>query len=286
MQYFAKSYNTHIHDTEMDPKLLYVSHVSSKEFLESPRLMHNHHNKFELLLCMSGSCLVLIDGRPYFASTGDILIYNSNSYHQECADQSTDFSLYCVAASGLRLRGLENDCITKESAPKLLHTDEMFPVFKTLFSQIYRLVQINDNFAITASNHYLYALICELLSLYKKPGSANNIDDGSGSAIIDQIYDYLSENYDQKITLDTMSKALAISPDYISHIFKKKSGYSPMQYVTALRIGSAQMRLIETNDKISDIATDSGFNNIGNFNRTFYNLVGCSPSVFRKHNRD
>ena len=86
------------------------------------------------------------------------------------------------------------------------------------------------------------------------------------------------------VALPLIARELSMSPDYVSHTFKNQYGYSPMQYVNILRVGQAQTRLIDTKDKIADIATDVGFNNIGNFNRAFYLLVGLSPREFRKAN--
>ena len=97
-----------------------------------------------------------------------------------------------------------------------------------------------------------------------------------------EILKWLNDHYTETVSLQLISEAFSLSPDYISHLFKERFGYSPMQYVNYLRIGQAQIRLIETEDRISDIAVDVGFNNIGNFNRTFYSIVGLSPREFRK----
>ena len=97
-----------------------------------------------------------------------------------------------------------------------------------------------------------------------------------------EILAWLNEHYMEKITLQDVADSLSLSPGYVSHTFKDRFGYPPMQYVNYLRIGRAQVRLIESNDKIANIAMDVGFNNIGNFNRTFLSLVGLTPRDFRK----
>lgn len=284
MQYFAGKHTAPGRDVGTNLKLVYASSVSNPEFTENPRSFHCHHDMLELVLCMSGSCLIIIDGNPYNASKGDIVIYNSGSYHQECADQSNDFSLYCVAVTGVNVPGLDDNCISSPTSSKLIHTENAFSLFEILFSRIYDLVKINNFMDSTLIDYYLHALLCETLTLRDMNDNALFNSPATGKQfIVKQIYDYLSENYTEKITLNDVGKALSLSPDYISHVFKDASGYAPMQYVNALRIGNAQVRLIETTDKISDIAVDVGFNNIGNFNRAFLNFVGDSPREFRKH---
>ncbi len=43
--------------------------------------------------------------------------------------------------------------------------------------------------------------------------------------------------------------------------------------------------LIETDNKISEICFDCGFNNLSNFNRTFKNQKGCTPREFRSQQK-
>jgi AraC-like DNA-binding protein len=102
--------------------------------------------------------------------------------------------------------------------------------------------------------------------------------------LAEKILVWLNQHYTEQVSLQRIARELSMSPDYVSHTFKKQYGYSPMQYVNILRVGQAQTRLIDTKDKIAEIATDVGFNNIGNFNRAFYLLVGLSPREFRKAN--
>ena len=286
MQYFVKQRSLPGRNIGTKLQLIYASKVSTLEFMENPRSFHCHKGQLELLLCLSGSCLIIIDGKPNKVSTGDIVIYNSNSYHQECADQSSNFSLYCIAAKGIRVPGLANDCILKKDAPKTVRTGDSFFLFEMLFSRIYDLVRIDNFLDASLIDNYLHALICEVLSLQENKKNDVPPSSDSKSSIVDQIYNYLSENYTDRITLQTISDYLSFSPDYISHIFNEASGYSPMQYVNALRIGSAQMQLIETDDRIADIAMDVGFNNIGNFNRAFSNFAGSTPRAFRRHHKN
>ncbi|MFR3881855.1 helix-turn-helix domain-containing protein [Eubacterium ramulus] len=55
-----------------------------------------------------------------------------------------------------------------------------------------------------------------------------------------------------------------------------------LEYLNQVRIRSACDLLCNTDRSISDIAFDTGFHNLSNFNRQFRTKVGCSPQTYRK----
>ncbi|MZL71105.1 helix-turn-helix domain-containing protein [[Ruminococcus] torques] len=64
--------------------------------------------------------------------------------------------------------------------------------------------------------------------------------------------------------------------------FKQNFGLGAIEYLNQVRIRSACDLLRNTDRSISDIAFDTGFHNLSNFNRQFRTKVGCSPQTYRK----
>ena len=52
--------------------------------------------------------------------------------------------------------------------------------------------------------------------------------------------------------------------------------------LTEIRLGHASRLLIDTTQSISEVAYETGFNNISNFNRIFKKRKGCTPKEFKK----
>lgn len=282
MQYFFNRRSYAVKKVNQEVRVIYASHQSREEFLQLRRVYHSHDDVLELMLILSGSGLVIIDGVPCNVDAGDIIIYNKDSYHQENADPSNAFSLYAIAATGIRLPGLPEDHICDKNAPKVLHTENDFEMFRLLFSRIFSLVRIGDYRQTELLDNYMKVLMDEVI-LKCNTQRDNSLFMGAGKKnVSEEILEWLNEHYREKITLQDVADSLSLSPGYVSHVFKDRFGYPPMQYINYLRIGRAQIRLIESNDKIADIAMDVGFNNIGNFNRTFLSLVGLTPRDFRK----
>ena len=262
----------------------YATYLDQEEFMQLPRTFHCHDGTLELVLALSGSTVAIIDGVPWNASAGDILIYNRGVYHQEITEKSSGFSLLCIGFAGVRLPGLPENHICDKKAPMVLRTGYDFELFRMLFTRIFEIVRTGEHEQARMLDSYMNVLLGEVLLKCEDQNNHLSTEPALKRNISEKILLWLNQHYTEQVSLQRISQELSMSPDYVSHLFKKHYGYSPMQYVNILRVGHAQTRLIETKDKIADIAADAGFNNIGNFNRTFYLLIGLSPREFRKAN--
>lgn len=72
-----------------------------------------------------------------------------------------------------------------------------------------------------------------------------------------------------------------MSPYHFLREFKHVVGMSPHQFVLAQRLRRAARRLRQSEDRVADIATESGFSDLSEFNRRFRRLLGLTPSAFR-----
>ncbi len=64
-----------------------------------------------------------------------------------------------------------------------------------------------------------------------------------------------------------------------------EGGITPHQYVLRARLRDAANRLVGESDKVLDVAFDSGFGDVSNFNRAFRTEFGVSPRGFRQQCR-
>ena len=94
---------------------------------------------------------------------------------------------------------------------------------------------------------------------------------------------YLEENYDREITVESVSSAVGVSRAYLQRLFKEEIGQSILDWILSKRIDKAKYLLETSTLPIIDIAVGVGFNNRQHFSQLFRKLVGCPPSVYRKH---
>jgi len=72
-----------------------------------------------------------------------------------------------------------------------------------------------------------------------------------------------------------------MTPSYFCTFFKRATGQTPVQYIHKVRVARAIDLLRTTDQGIYDIAIDSGFANLANFNRIFKRVTGQTPSAVR-----
>ena len=92
---------------------------------------------------------------------------------------------------------------------------------------------------------------------------------------------YILEHLDSPLRLNDVARHINMSPSAFSRYFKNVMGKTFSHFVSELRVGQACRSLLETDRPIAEIAFESGFNNLSNFNRRFLELRGVTPRRFR-----
>lgn len=93
---------------------------------------------------------------------------------------------------------------------------------------------------------------------------------------------YIDDHYSEGVSLEEVAEATGISRYYVSHLFKELMGTTFVGYVNDLRLSRAAILLVTTDRPIIEIASQSGFNNLSNFNRAFKMHFDKTPSAYRK----
>jgi AraC family transcriptional regulator len=88
----------------------------------------------------------------------------------------------------------------------------------------------------------------------------------------------------QAMTLRALADAAGLSTYHFLRSFSAITGTTPHQYVlrARLRRAAVQLRVEGARRRILDIALESGFDDLSNFNRAFRAEFGMSPRVYRR----
>ena len=90
---------------------------------------------------------------------------------------------------------------------------------------------------------------------------------------------------DPDLTLERLARRSLVPARRVSGAINRSSGDSVSRYVNRLRLDEVRRRLVDTDDGITDIMLAAGFRTKSNFNRTFREAEGCSPSEWRAAHR-
>lgn len=100
------------------------------------------------------------------------------------------------------------------------------------------------------------------------------------------IFDYVLHNFQNEVTLDTVSNLIHMTPNAFCKFFKKRTNKTFFQFLIELRIEHACQLLQSHSDlSIAEISELSGFKSISNFNKKFKLSKAVVASQYRKHTR-
>jgi AraC family transcriptional regulator, melibiose operon regulatory protein len=93
---------------------------------------------------------------------------------------------------------------------------------------------------------------------------------------------FVARNYMSRIQVKDIAACVGLHPDYAATLFRKTFGTTLNVLITRHRIAHAQRQLLTTNERVVNIAHDSGFDSLSRFNRAFKQLAGMTPRQYRK----
>lgn len=98
---------------------------------------------------------------------------------------------------------------------------------------------------------------------------------------VNQTIQYMKEHLDEPMTTEQLADLAGYSPYHFSRVFKRVTGISLRQYLSALRVESGKIELLQGPSLLVKIGMRIGLASPGTFNTRFKQFVGLSPKKFR-----
>jgi AraC-like DNA-binding protein len=93
---------------------------------------------------------------------------------------------------------------------------------------------------------------------------------------------WIDAHSERNIGLEDAAREAAVSPFHFLRLFSGVLGVTPHQYLVRARLRRAARLLAEDDRDVTEVAYDTGFNDLSNFVRTFHRAAGVSPLKFRQ----
>lgn len=247
---------------------------------------------FDLLVVRQGCLYVAEDGRNYDIHAGSFLILRPDGHHyptQGCTEDTFYYWLHFQTSGGWSI----ND---RSSLPKP-DLSELQPFSPNYFTvkvpQFGMLPQPQKSFdlldslaALVRNGHRIQSLWRQQLlfqELIEQLAAAMDTPMSSPfSSCAEQAAAYLREHYREDFRAQTLGDSINFHPVYIARCMQKEFGCSPVEYLLRYRIEQAKLLLLQTDQTVSRIAEDVGFNHAAYFTSCFAKQEGISPRKYRQ----
>ncbi|KAB7667623.1 AraC family transcriptional regulator [Bacillus sp. B1-b2] len=223
---------------------------------------------------VSGKGSLIVNGQLHEVSMGSAFMIDIPSNHQYFFNSSNDhWEFYFILFRPTKLE-TEWQFLSKELGV-IFSLEEASPpvlLLKTMYLHAYNR-NINDRYL---ASSMVYQFVMEIyrnsLNLHKE----HDMPDHMKKAIR-----YIEENFTTVESVEEVAAVATLSKYYFTRLFKKITGFTPLQYVTKLRLEKAIKLLRDTDYTIEEIARMIGYANASYFIKVFRQWVGYSPGEYR-----
>ncbi|MFC3746140.1 helix-turn-helix domain-containing protein [Paenibacillus sp. GCM10012306] len=116
---------------------------------------------------------------------------------------------------------------------------------------------------------------------------AHPVEGNDSETALEFVKEYIERHYQQELTIDHLAKVAGISTRHFMRLFKKKYGYSAIDYLAVYRIERAQQLMRSGGQhRLRDIARHVGYHDDIYFRRKFKQISGVPPATFIKNSRE
>lgn len=251
------------------------------------------HDEFECTVIRQGSVYYNTLQGHFLLQAGDGIFLNPGTLHSTEPDTERNCTRRDLLFHGRLIYGSKDSILYQKYFRSFVDPDA--PPFFVLRSSVSWQADILEQIKKAARlcqnrpegyEFTVRSLLSEILfDLYCYRAAPAN-EAASGSQIenerVKQMLLYLQEHYSSPVTVGHLAAQMNISERECLRCFKKILHISPIQYLIRYRIARACGLLRQPSLSILEIGSQCGFESPSYFTKTFRQVVGCTPTEYRK----
>ncbi len=247
------------------------------------------HNAMEIIYIKKGRGQITVDLLPFAVSKGDIMLVLPGQLHsiQQVCDHSMEYENIIFELS--MLMGPWDDVCTKEFFEPLtrgkITFHNYYPATSTQYPALAACLDAMDEICRNFSTGYQLAIKGQLFSFFHglacSAASPLLPQNHKSLGRLKEILKYVENSYQEKISIADAARICGFSKSHFMKFFKKNMNISFTGYLNNYRLTMAARLLTSSEDSVSSIAVETGFDNLSYFNRMFKEKYQCTPTQFR-----
>ncbi|MBE7046651.1 MAG: helix-turn-helix transcriptional regulator [Ruminococcaceae bacterium] len=229
------------------------------------------HDDFFLVL--EGECYLNIDSESYIVRPGQLAFLPKGKMRQYTT-ASDNFCMYelIFSATSHDMNLMEIMGLTKgDYVVDIKDKEHMSKLFESCHRISMKRSQIHD-----------IGSCANIINIIKAYASSREETKVSHTAEFNAVIDYMRKNLKKKIDINELSAIMYMQPTYFIRKFKSAFGMPPLKYLWKLRLFKAMNLLSSTDMPISEVASQTGTDDIYYFTKAFKKANGITPAEYRK----
>ncbi len=235
----------------------------------------HYHNLFEIYYLKEGYCSTFIDNKIFEVTAGDIILIPEGVVHKTNYGDKPHLRLLINCSPDYIPESVKNHI------PKLIYlyrNSDALSEIDALFEKIEREWNSPDEFSAEILREAVHSLFFIMARNNNKFSNKSE-----GSLLVENCVKYIQKNFMNQISLTDTAARHSVSPEHLSRIFKKETGFGFKEYVNLVRLQRAETMLKNENGKtISEIAYACGFNDSNYFSDKFKKAYGIVPTEVKR----
>ena len=258
------------------------------------------HPEYEIIVPISGSMDINIDGEIYKVKEGVAVFINSKSLHSMASVMTGDDKFWAIVFS-------ENFLFPSVTDP--VYEKYIIPLHKTYMKDYTKAFPV----ILGDTESWQKEIIDSLNNMRKTYLAFNKDDSGAGfelkvrsvllslffefirhdafitvctaqsnkTEVVREVLQIIQNNFTENIKINQLAREMNSSPEYFCRYFKSLVGTSPKGYLLDYRLNEAKKQLQINESSITNIAYNCGFSDINYFSRLFKKKYDMTPKKYR-----
>ncbi len=266
-----------------------------RSYVNSERELHSH-DVVELFLVLNGEGTHLVEDGEFPLTRGVLGVVNFGQSHAILTEsQGMDIVNLYIDPRWLGMPQLSGDLAA--ALPRLLpiapgmvhhfnrvtqHRLDNASRISTILLALVEEAESQHPQHLDAMIHYMHLFVIECARFACRQLGANDSPVPPPMLAPERIRCHIEKNWRDEIRLDDLAARAHMSKEHLCRLFRRHTGRTIVEYIHHRRIERAMVLLNSTDEKVINIAFDSGFGDLAHFNRVFRRITGQTPSQFRK----
>ncbi|WP_434664105.1 AraC family transcriptional regulator [Klebsiella sp. MISC125] len=233
----------------------------------------------ELIFCLKGRGVIRLENNLHHVQEGNLAWLPVRWPHEHYPDSAEPWEILWLRIDSSKLNNIMQILnVLQEPVFAFQQPEKVTEIYYQLFSLMKSHTLVSD----AHCDALCAKLISTLLENRSQETEKSPVITHRGlGRLIYQIHSHYNDEWD----IEKFMQYCQVSKSQLFRLFQETFNQSPLKWLKNYRLSQARRLLVETDDTISKIAGQVGYNDPLHFSRDFHRAVGVSPSEFRRQEK-